>query len=95
MNLSLAPLKDSLTAFMHRFHVLIFVLVALGGLIAAILILNSIVASSSSSSDGYTATQNSAAFDQVTIKRIEDLKTRDQTSDQLDLSKGRSNPFVE
>lgn len=95
MNLSLAPLTKSLSTFMHRFHVLIFVIVALGGLIAAILVLNSIITRSSANGDGYTAAQNSATFDQATIKRIEDLKTRDQTGGQLDLSQGRTNPFVE
>ena len=95
MNLSLAPLKKSLSAFLHRFHVLVFVIIALGGLIWAILILNSIIVQSSSDDDGYAAPASTAAFDQATIKRIEDLKTRDQASGELDLSKGRSNPFVE
>jgi hypothetical protein len=94
-NLSLASVKKAFFAFLQRFHIIVFVVVVLGGLAVAILMLNNVIVRSSAS-DGYTSQTNNASFDQATIKRIEDLKTRDQAgSDQLDLSKGRTNPFVE
>lgn len=94
-NLSLTSVKKAIITFLHRFHIILFVIVVLGGLAVAILMLNNVVVRSATS-DGYTSQTNNASFDQATIKRIEDLKTRDQAgSDQLDLSKGRSNPFVE
>jgi ABC-type bacteriocin/lantibiotic exporter with double-glycine peptidase domain len=94
-NLSLTSVKKGIIAFLHRFHIILFVVVVLGGLAIAILMLNNVIVKSATS-DGYTSQTNNASFDQPTIKRIEDLKTRDQAgSDQLDLSKGRTNPFVE
>lgn len=83
-----------INAFLHRFHVMIFVIIVLGGVIIVILLLNGIIQRSGESGD-YTPRTNSADFDQATIKKIDDLKTRDQNSGQLDLSQGRTNPFVE
>ena len=95
LKLSLITIKKSLTTFLHRFHVMIFVVVVLGGTITMILLLNGIIVRSSDS-DGYVAPNASnATFDQATIKKIEDLKTSDQGSGDLDLSNGRTNPFVE
>ncbi len=95
LNLSLTSMKKMIITFLHRFHIVLFVVFVLGGLAIAIFILNNIIIRSGTS-DGYTSQTNNASFDQATIKRIEDLKTRDQAGgDQLDLSKGRTNPFVE
>jgi ABC-type bacteriocin/lantibiotic exporter with double-glycine peptidase domain len=95
LSLSLASVKKMIITFLHRFHIVLFVVFVLGGLAIAILMLNNIIIRSGTS-DGYASQTNNASFDQATIKRIEDLKTRDQSGgDQLDLSKGRTNPFVE
>lgn len=82
-------------AFLHRFHVMIFVVVVLGGVITVVLLLNGIVIRSGESNGYQTPDAASASFDQETIKKIEDLKTRDQSDTNLDLSHGRTNPFVE
>ncbi len=97
INLSISPaaIKKGLVLFLHRFHVVIFVIVVLGGVAGSVLVLNGIVIRSSDTS-GETSTNNTANFNQETIKRIEELKTRDQSAgSSLDLSKGRTNPFVE
>ncbi len=96
INLSISPaaIKKAFFSFLHRFHVILFVIVVLGGLAISVFTLNTIVVSSSDTSQ-FTSQQTSSNFDQETIKRIEELKTRDQTGDTLDLSKGRTNPFVE
>ena len=91
---SLGAAKKTVFGFLHRFHLIIFVVAVLGSVAVAILLLNATIALSSDSG-GYTSTSNNASFDEATIKRIEELKTRDQNSDTLDTSKGRSNPFVE
>lgn len=93
LSFSLVSLKKGMLAFLHRFHLVIFVVVVLGGLAVVVLLLNDIIITSSEN-NGYTPQTNNATFDQSTIKRIDDLKTRDQAGTQLDLS-GRSNPFVE
>lgn len=95
INLSLMVVKRAIIAFLHRFHVMIFVVTVLGGLIVVILLLNSIVVRSGESNGYQPPDAASGTFDQETIKKIEELKTRNQGGSQLDLSNGRTNPFVE
>lgn len=94
MNLSLAPIKKTIFTFFRRFHVMIFVLVVLGGASVVVFLLNGIIVRSGDTS-GYTSAVNDTSFDQATIKRIEELKTRGQNNGDLNLSDGRTNPFVE
>jgi hypothetical protein len=96
VTLSISPtvIKESFFSFLHRFHLMIFVIVVLGGVAASIFILNAIVIRSNDTSDA-PANTTSAKFDEATMKRIDELKTRDQGANNLDLSKGRTNPFVE
>lgn len=94
MELKLDQLKSLFTRFVERFHVVIFVIVILGGLVVVVFLLNNIIIASSDS-NGYTPSTNTADFDQTTIDRIKQLKTRNEQNDQLDLLQGRTNPFVE
>lgn len=93
LNLSLDSIKKMFSTFLHRFHVIIFVVIVLGGVAISIFILNNIVILSTDTSE-YTPS-TTATFDQETIERVKNLKTSDQSGDELDLSKGRVNPFVE
>jgi len=72
---------------------MIFVVFVLGGLVVMVFLLNNIIVRSSNSGD-YTPGTNQG-FDQKTMDRIKELKTRDDPEAPLDLSRGRSNPFVE
>ncbi|HMI09231.1 MAG TPA: hypothetical protein VK497_02425 [Candidatus Saccharimonadales bacterium] len=95
MNISLTSIKKLILALLHRFHAIIFVVVVVGGLAAVVLLLNSIIVSSSEQGDYVPPGSNPSSFDQTTIDRIEQLKTRTDSTAPLDLSKGRTNPFVE
>lgn len=92
MNISGALIKQRIVLFLHRFHVVIFVITVLGGLAVMMFFLNNTLVLSTTR-DGYTSTSNDASFDQTTIDRIKQLK-QDGSESQLDLS-GRSNPFIE
>lgn len=94
VNLSLDTIKQNIFSFLHRFHVVIFVIVVLGSVATGIFVLNTIIIRSSDTTDAPTGS-NSATFDQATIKRIDELKTRDQSGGGLNLPPGRTNPFVE
>ena len=94
LNLSFSAIKHSFFALLHRFHVVIFVIIVMGGLAASVFVLNTIIIQSGDTSAA-DSSDASATFDKATIKRINDLKTPDQTGANLDLSKGRTNPFVE
>lgn len=94
MDISSVNIKKAVVNFLHRFHVMVFVVVVLGGMIAATLVLNSIISKSTESAD-YSPPVN-ASFDQKTIERVKELKTRNESNDSgLDLPSGRTNPFVE
>lgn len=85
----------AITAFLHRYHVVLFAVVILGGLVFMVLSLNNIIITSSETSADYTPTGTTFSFDEKTIERIDSLKSRDQAANSLNLSNGRSNPFVE
>lgn len=91
---SLPAIKKAFFAAIHRFHVIIFVVVVLGGLVVVVFLLNKTIVASEQSSD-YTPPGTITGFDEATMKRIEELRTRDQSTN-LQIPPGvRSNPFVE
>lgn len=94
MEISLTGIKTTLSTFFHRYHVVLFVVVAVGGLAAVIFMLNlTIIAASQTPADGAPVT--STSFDQATIDRVNQLDTT-QNSTPLSLPGGqRINPFVE
>lgn len=94
MDISLVTIKKSSRHILRRYHVLLFILLVLGGLVFVILNLNSIVLISSTSTD-YTPGTTTSTFDQETIDRVNSLKSRDEAAAELNLITGRSNPFVE
>lgn len=94
LSISPAALKKGFYKFLHRFHVVVFVVIALGGLAISVFILNTIIISSSDTSQ-FSSAGTTAEFDQETIKRIEELRTRDQNDNTLTFPQGRINPFVE
>jgi hypothetical protein len=94
MDISFITLKKSLLGFIQRYHMVLFAVIVIGGLAVIVLMLNNIVISSSSATD-YTPESNSFSPDQETIDRVNSLKSRDEATEQLDLSQGRTNPFVE
>lgn len=95
MNITSASLKSTFSHILSRYHVLIFTIVVLGGLVVCMLLINEIIAQTGNSA---SATPAAAAsdFDQATIDRIKQLHTADDnTQSDLDLSQGRINPFVD
>ncbi len=95
MNITSASLKTTLSHILSRFHVLIFTIVVLGGLVVCMLLINQIIAQTGTSANT-TPSAAGADFDQNTINRIKQLHTADDsTQSSLDLSHGRINPFVD
>lgn len=95
MELSSTSLKTTLAKFFRRYHLLIFTVAVLGGLIVCMLLINSIITKSGDTT-GHAPTAPSAAFDEETMERIKALRSaNDARPDDLDLNKGRTNPFVE
>lgn len=94
ISISLPAIKKALAAFLHRFHVTTFVIVVLGGLVVVVLLLNDTIITSGEPND-YKPQTTTTTFDQATMKRIEELKTRDQDTNISAPPGTRVNPFVE
>ncbi|HEU0266403.1 MAG TPA: hypothetical protein VFQ70_02140 [Candidatus Saccharimonadaceae bacterium] len=90
MNISLDTLKHTAAHILLRYHVIIFVIVAIGGLIVVMLKVNTIIQNSSPST---VSTPTPAAFDQKTIDHIRSLNAAGTTTPLK--TSGRSNPFSE
>lgn len=95
MDINPTSLKISLTKFIKRYHLLIFTVLVLGGLVVCMFMINNIIIQSSDAA-GYEPAASNTSFDQETIDRIKKLYTAtDGAPDDLNLGQGRSNPFVE
>lgn len=90
-NFSLPTTKSSIVAFLHRFHLVLFVVIVIGSLAYAILSVNRILEQSSQSD---LTQAPSSQFDTDTIKRVDQLHTSSE-ADSFTLPAGRTNPFVE
>lgn len=80
-----------ISGFTHRYHILIFSVIVLGGLSAATFALYQTAVSAQSVEQGVTSTK----FDSATITKIRGLRSSDDDGTPLDIPKGRSNPFQE
>jgi hypothetical protein len=90
-NISLSTLSKSISTFLHRFHLIIFVVIVVGGLAIAIMSVSSVLQESTLNDIGQSP---DSQFDTATIKRINQLRTLND-SNSLTLPGGRTNPFVE
>lgn len=87
--MTLTQFAQAFSQFLHRFHVILFVVLVVGGLSLVTLFLN--VAITKPASDVPSTSEQ--PFDEATMTKIENLRT---TSDQSDLTPppGRINPFI-
>ena len=91
INIDSQQLVRGLSGFMHRYHVLIFSIVVLGGLSAATFSLYQTVTSAQTVEPSNAKT----TFDNETITKIRELRTSSDTTNNLTLPSGRTNPFQE
>lgn len=88
---SLDSIKQPISSFLQRYHLIIFIVVVIGLLIFVMFQINSII--QSSSSDNATAPV-SQKFDQTTMDKIRNLHSSGNSTEPLKLT-GRYSPFVE
>ncbi len=92
IDVSTSQLLNGYSRFFHRYHVILFVVIALGGLSIAILMLYQTV---QTSTDTTAITESvEPGFDKNTIERLRTLKPAG-TGDPLKLPDTRTSPFVE
>lgn len=92
-DISLNPqqITQSISGFMHRYHVLIFSFIVLGGLSAATFMLYQTVVSAQTVQESNAKT----TFDSGTMTKIRELRASDDAGTPLTLPPGRTNPFQE
>lgn len=87
--INLEQITRGISHFLHRFHVLIFVITILGGLAVATFMLYNVILSTAPSSTQPPPT----TFDKDTIKKVETLRDNNDTPSPLIKPEGRTNPF--
>lgn len=93
VNQSINSFSNQLGVFLYRFHVMIFTLLVLGGLIFAISSIYNTINSSASPVD--PSTMSDAVFDKKTIDELDTLKASSEPPQPLSLGTGRQNGFYE
>ncbi len=91
MNIELnsSGLSKQIVSLLHRYHLVLFVLLAIGGLSAATFLLSETINPSSSATDSATPPAT-PTLDTATMQKIKRLNTASST---LQLPPGRTNPF--
>ncbi len=82
-----------LVAFLQRFHLLLFFIVIVGCVAAAVVLINRTL--TETSDEAYTSSINAGTIDQATLERIQSLHTSTQPSPTPQSPPGRINPFSE
>jgi hypothetical protein len=86
--------KISFMGLIRRYHLVSFIVIIVLCLSAAVFLLYQVVEKASGAESVGTGA-SASGFDKETIQRIEQLKTPDEASEPLDLSRGRISPFNE
>lgn len=89
-DLSLPQLTAALSRFLHRYHVILFVLTAVGGLALANFMLNQAI----NEKPIEPPQAVSSSFDQETMDKIDQLNESSAQSTNFVLPSGRINPFI-
>lgn len=86
-------LMRPLMAFLRRFHLLLFFVVIVGFLSAAIILINKTL--TEDPSEAYTSPISAGTIDRATLERIQTLQPSSQPGQAPTLPEGRINPFAE
>jgi hypothetical protein len=94
ISISFTSIRRVFVSFLRRFHIVLFVTIVFGCLAIAVLMLYTTILASGDPKD-YTPNTTNTSFDEETLKRVEELKTRDETASEPAFPSGRINPFIE
>jgi hypothetical protein len=99
MNINTQSLIQSISQFLHRYHLIVFVVIVLGALSAGIYITYQKIILSEDAT-GYTSPANNVNFDETTRNKLTELRPADyyiaNPNEQRNIpTSGRLNPFIE
>lgn len=80
-------------AFFRRFHMIIFFVIVVGCLAAAVLLINDTL--TDSTADEYTSGISAGSIDKATLERLQSLHPSSQPGPAPQMPAGRTNPFAE
>lgn len=89
-SLNLSQITKALSHFLHRYHILIFVLTVIGGLSLATFMINQAINTAPAADPVADIT---GGFDKDTMAKIKSLRKAGEAPDPLTLPNGRVNPF--
>ncbi|MEO8691831.1 MAG: hypothetical protein ABI397_03550 [Candidatus Saccharimonas sp.] len=91
-SIQLSQIPRAISHFLHRYHVVVFACIVLGGLSITTLMLYKTIATPDSTMSGAPAS-SADHFDQDTIEKIKQLRSATEDETPLQLPAGRTNPF--
>lgn len=89
LDFNISQFTKGFSRFLHRYHVMIFTLLVIGGLSVATLFLYNTI----NSAGVVDPVNESVGFDKETIKKINELRGENEQSTPLQKPNGRTNPF--
>ncbi len=88
------PFAKPLLNVLGRFHLTLFFVLVVAGLVGAVMVINDTLNKTAASKD-YTSPINAGSIDQVTLDRVKSLHTSTETVPETPIPTGRINPFGE
>lgn len=93
MNLSLSTIGSGIIKFLHRFHLILYVVVVLGALTIAVFLLYQNVVNSDQA-EGYTPDASNDTFDTATMQKLEELQPANSQAPLINVDDSqRTDPF--
>ncbi len=90
LSLSLPQIKTNILRFLHRYHILLFVLTVIGGLSLATFMINQTI----NAPIDATGQSSVESFDKDTMDKVRKLRKPNEAPAPLVLPSGRVNPFI-
>lgn len=88
------PFAKPLLNALGRFHLTLFFVLVVAGLVGAIMVINDTLNKTAASTD-YASPINAGSIDQATLDRVKSLHTSSETVHEAPIPTGRINPFGE
>lgn len=92
LDIDLGSIGPKLSRFLYRFHVVLFVVIVIGGMAIVMFLLNQSIIKATDTTDVIAPVAQ--PFDQDTIDRLNQLDDANNSSS-IDFPDGRINPFSE
>lgn len=94
-SISAGSLLKPFSIVIRNFHLTLFFVVVIAGLVGAVILINRTIADSQDEGTNYQSTINAGSIDEATLQRLQSLQPSGEPRANEPLPGGRINPFNE